>query len=116
MESDPTESGLVANWERSLVRGIDPVITTRTMPDFRALRVDLGLTVEEVAEILEVAPLVVEGIERGWKELTLQGVLWCALRLGVPPAAFFRDDEFRVRPLTREYVAFLNADAEHLHL
>lgn len=53
--------------------------------NLRALRTARGLTQEQLADLLEVTPRYLAGIERGERNLTLDSIADLAHNLGIAP-------------------------------
>ena len=66
--------------------------------NLRAIRIDRGLSQEELAEVLHVHRTYVGGLERGERNLSLRSVERLAAGLGVTPERLLFDSDSKRKP------------------
>jgi len=98
---------------RGNVNGLDPLLRGA---DVGSVCGQLGVTVHELAERLEVPFPYAFALDRGWKRLGTRGLLYVASCLGVGVGTFVRNDHWQTRPRVQLYNAFRLVEAEVTHL
>ncbi len=103
METKPDDPVMApfANYLCEIFDAHEPVVTDYGFPDFPSVRAELGLTLEDLAELWELPVDVVRAIEYGWKPMTLYSALHRCAALGISIGSLFHDKNFEPRPLTR---------------
>lgn len=85
---------------RAQVAGLDPLLVGA---DIRTICLQRGISLEQLAERLEVSRACAYAIDAGWKRLSTRGLVSVASRLEVPLSAFIRDTAFHQRERVRIY-------------
>lgn len=89
--------------DRAHLNGIDPMLAGA---DIRTVCEDLGISMFQLAKILDVPVPVAYAIGAGWQRLSTRSLFAAASYMGVPVGAFVHDQNFEKHPRVHMYEAW----------